>query len=76
MGELGPSSWAEPDLSCRGGGTEPCDADLLARARRTPSGGWLVQLTPTHLEIGDPVHLAALQNAYERLSEIGGRTSP
>ncbi len=49
------------------------DADLLSRARRTASGGWLVQLTEAPLDLDNPAHLDALLRAYERFPEIGGR---
>ncbi|MFY2557346.1 DUF5953 family protein [Corallococcus terminator] len=49
------------------------DADLLTRARRTASGGWVVQLTDAPLDLNDPAHLDALLRAYERFPEIGGR---
>ncbi|HZI15842.1 MAG TPA: DUF5953 family protein, partial [Myxococcus sp.] len=51
------------------------DAELLSRARRTPSGGWVVQLTEAPLDLGTPAHLEALLRAYERFPEIGGATS-
>jgi hypothetical protein len=50
------------------------DAELLTRARRTATGGWVVQLTQAPLELDDPAHLAALLRAYERFPHIGGRT--
>lgn len=49
------------------------DAELLARARRTASGGWVVKLTDAPLDLDKPAHLAALKWAYERFPEIGGR---
>jgi hypothetical protein len=49
------------------------DVDLLSRARRTASGGWVVQITDAHLDLDNPAHLAALLRAYERFPEIGGR---
>jgi hypothetical protein len=49
------------------------DGDLLSRARRTPSGGWIVQLTDTPLDYDNPDHLAALKRTYERFPSIGGR---
>ncbi|MHA7631943.1 DUF5953 family protein [Corallococcus sp. M7] len=49
------------------------DAELLTRARRTPSGGWIVQLTDTPLDYENPLHLEALKRTYERFPEIGGR---
>ncbi|MFB1483387.1 DUF5953 family protein [Corallococcus sp. RDP092CA] len=52
------------------------DAELLTRSRRTPSGGWLVQLTDTPLDLEDPAHLDALLRAYARFAEIGGRDAP
>ncbi|ATB51207.1 hypothetical protein MYMAC_006865 [Corallococcus macrosporus DSM 14697] len=52
------------------------DADLLSRARRTASGGWVVQLTDAPLDLENPAHLDALKRAYERFPEIGGRAAP
>jgi len=52
------------------------DADLLTRARGTPSGGWVVQLTDAPLDLDNPAHLDALKRAYERFPEIGGRATP
>jgi hypothetical protein len=52
------------------------DAGLLARARRTASGGWVVQLTDAPLDYDNPAHLDALKRAYERFPEIGGRAAP
>jgi hypothetical protein len=52
------------------------DAELLTRARRTPSGGWVVQLTDAPLDLDTPAHLDALLRAYERFPEIGGRSAP
>ncbi|KFA90738.1 DUF5953 family protein [Archangium violaceum] len=49
------------------------DAELLARARRTESGGWVVSLTDAPLDLDKPAHLEALKRAYERFPEIGGR---
>ncbi|MFY2558079.1 DUF5953 family protein [Corallococcus terminator] len=49
------------------------DAELLTRARRTPSGGWVVQLTDAPLDLDNPAHLDALKRTYERYSRIGGR---
>ena len=51
------------------------DAELLTRARRTASGGWVVQLTDAPLELDNPAHLDALLRAYERFPEIGGRVA-
>ncbi len=52
------------------------DAELLTRARRTASGGWVVQLTDAPLDLDNPAHLDALKRAYERFPEIGGRAAP
>jgi hypothetical protein len=52
------------------------DAELLSRARRTASGGWVVQLTDAPLDLDDPAHLDALKRAYERFPKIGGRAAP
>ncbi len=52
------------------------DADLLSRARRTSTGGWVVQLTEAPLDLDNPAHLDALKRAYERFPEIGGRSTP
>jgi len=52
------------------------DAELLSRARRTASGGWIVQLTDAPLELDNPTHLEALKRAYERFPQIGGRWAP
>ncbi len=51
-------------------------ADLLSRARRTATGGWVVRLTDTPLDLDNPTHLDTLKQAYERFPEIGGRTHP
>ncbi|RKG79732.1 hypothetical protein D7W79_09675 [Corallococcus exercitus] len=51
------------------------DAEWLARARRTATGGWVVQLTDTPLDLNTPVHLDSLKRAYERFPEIGGRAA-
>ncbi|MBU8897267.1 hypothetical protein KRR26_16755 [Corallococcus sp. M34] len=52
------------------------DAELLSRAWRTVTGGWVVQLTSAPLDLDDPAHLDALLRAYERFPEIGGRATP
>ena len=52
------------------------DAELLTRARRTPSGGWVVKLTDAPLDYDNPAHVDALKRAYERFPKIGGRDSP
>lgn len=51
------------------------DADLLSRARRTATGGWVVWLTDTPLDLDNPSHLEALLRAYERFPQIGGRSA-
>lgn len=52
------------------------DTDLLSRARRTASGGWVVRLTDSPLDLDNPAHREALLRAYERFPEIGGRATP
>jgi hypothetical protein len=52
------------------------DAELLLRARRTATGGWVVRLTDAPLDLDNPAHLDALKRAYERFPEIGGRSTP
>jgi hypothetical protein len=52
------------------------DGDLLSRARRTATGGWVVRLTDAPLDLDNPAHLDALRRAYERFPEIGGRSAP
>ncbi|RKH57652.1 DUF5953 family protein [Corallococcus aberystwythensis] len=49
------------------------DADLLSRARRTATNGWLVRLTDEPLDLDKPAHLDTLLKAYERFPKIGGR---
>lgn len=51
------------------------DADLLARARRTAAGAWLVRLTEAPLDLDDSAHLDALLRAYDRFPAIGGRAN-
>ncbi|NOK32481.1 hypothetical protein D7W79_04910 [Corallococcus exercitus] len=52
------------------------DTELLARSRRTASGGWVVQLTDAPLDYNNPAHLDTLLRTYERFPEIGGRSMP
>ena len=52
------------------------DVEWLTRARRTPSGGWVVQLTDAPLHYDDPAHLDVLKRTYERFPIIGGRSAP
>ncbi|OJH39125.1 DUF5953 family protein [Cystobacter ferrugineus] len=49
------------------------DADLLSRAKRTATGGWMVRLTDTPLDLGNPTHIDALLRGYERFPQMGGR---
>jgi Family of unknown function (DUF5953) len=51
------------------------DAELLSRSRRTATGGWVVRLTETPLDLDNPAHLETLIRTYERFPEIGGRVS-
>ncbi len=51
------------------------DAELLSRARRTASGGWVVPLTDMPFDLDNPAHLDALLRAYARFPEIGGRSA-
>jgi hypothetical protein len=52
------------------------DAELLSRARRTATGGWVVQLTDAPLDLDNSAHLDALKWAYDRFPMIGGRDTP
>ena len=52
------------------------DAELLSRARRTATGGWVVPLTEAPLDFNNPTHVEALLRAYERFPEVGGRSAP
>ncbi|MBZ4331993.1 DUF5953 family protein [Corallococcus sp. AS-1-12] len=49
------------------------DAELLSRARRTATGGWIVRLTEEPLDLDNPIHLETLLRTYERFPAIGGR---
>ncbi|WP_407921815.1 DUF5953 family protein [Corallococcus sp. AB049A] len=49
------------------------DAELLSRARRTATGGWIVRITEEPLDLDNPTHLETLLRAYERFPAIGGR---
>jgi hypothetical protein len=68
--------WSAAAAQAIGFPVPACDAELLSRARRTASGGWIVQLTDTPLDLNNPAHLDALLRAYERFPEIGGRAAP
>jgi len=52
------------------------DAELLSRAKRAATGGWVVRLTDAPLDLDNPSHLDALLRAYERFPKIGGRSAP
>ncbi|RKG96713.1 hypothetical protein D7V97_35205 [Corallococcus sp. CA053C] len=52
------------------------DSEVLKRARRTASGGWVVQLTDAPLDLDNPTHLDTLKRTYERFPEIGARAAP
>ncbi|GMU02150.1 hypothetical protein KH5H1_62700 [Corallococcus caeni] len=65
--------WSDASARALGFPAPSRDADLLSRARRTPTNGWIVQLTDTPLELDKPAHLDALLKAYERFPKIGGR---
>ena len=68
--------WSAPAAKAIGFPDPARDGELLTRARRTASGGWVVQLTDAPLDLDNPAHLDALKRAYERFPEIGGRDSP
>jgi hypothetical protein len=68
--------WSAPAAKAVGFPDPARDAELLTRARRTASGGWVVQLTDAPLDLDNPAHLDALKRAYERFPEIGGRVDP
>ena len=51
------------------------DAELLSRAKRTATGGWVVRLTDAPLDFNDPTHLETLKLAYGRFPAIGGRSA-
>ena len=51
------------------------DAELLSRARRTETGGWVVKLTDAPLDLDNPAHLDTLKRTYARFPEIGGRST-
>ncbi|WNG17512.1 DUF5953 family protein [Cystobacter fuscus] len=68
--------WSEAAARAIGFPDPARDADLLSRSRRTATGGWVVQLTDTPLDLDNPAHLDALKRAYERFPEIGGRSTP
>ena len=49
------------------------DAELLTRARHMDSGGWVIPLTDSPLDLDNPAHLDTLKRAYARFPEIGRR---
>ncbi|RKH49292.1 hypothetical protein D7X96_35660 [Corallococcus interemptor] len=67
--------WSEAAAQAIGFPDAARDSELLSRSRRTPSGGWVVQLTEAPLDYGNPEHIEALRRAYERFPAIGGRDS-
>lgn len=52
------------------------DSEWISRARSTATGGWILQLTDTPLDLDDPAHLEKLLRTYERFPKIGGRSEP
>nr|WP_128796336.1 DUF5953 family protein [Corallococcus coralloides] len=68
--------WSAAAAQAIGFPDPPRDAELLSRARRTASGGWVVQLTDAPLDLDNPAHLDTLKRTYERFPEIGGRAAP
>ncbi|NNB87437.1 DUF5953 family protein [Corallococcus exiguus] len=68
--------WSDASARAIGFPDPARDTEWLSRARRTATGGWIVQLTEAPLDLDDPAHLAALERAYERFPEIGGRGVP
>ncbi|WP_414641259.1 DUF5953 family protein [Archangium sp.] len=65
--------WSAPAAEAIGFPDPSRDAELLARARRTASGGWVVSLTAALLDLDEPAHVEALKRAYDRFREVGGR---
>lgn len=68
--------WSEAAARALGFPDAARDAEWLSRARRTASGGWVVQLTEAPLDLDNPEHLNTLKRAYEHFPEIGGRSTP
>ena len=68
--------WSAPAAKAIGFPDMARDGELLTRARRTATGGWVVPLTDTPLDLDNPTHLDTLMRAYERFPEIGGRVLP
>ncbi|RKH85451.1 hypothetical protein D7Y21_22955 [Corallococcus sp. AB045] len=67
--------WSEAAAQAIGFPDAARDAELLSHSRRTPAGGWVVQLTEAPLDYDNPEHIEALRRAYERFPAIGGRDS-
>jgi hypothetical protein len=67
------NDWSAPAAEAIGFPDPSRDAELLARARRTASGGWVVKLTDAPLDLDKTDHLEALKWAYARFPEVGGR---
>ncbi len=65
--------WSAAAARATGFPDQTRDAELLSRARRTATGGWVVPLSDVPLDLHNPTHLARLKGAYERFPEIGGR---
>jgi hypothetical protein len=68
--------WSAAAAKCIGFPDPERDEDLLSRARRTATGGWVVQLTDAPLDFDNAAHLDAVLRAYERFPDIGGRAIP
>ncbi|MET0403698.1 MAG: DUF5953 family protein [Cystobacter sp.] len=68
--------WSAATASAIGFPDPDRDVDLLSRARRTRTGGWVVRLTEVPLDLDNPAHLSTLKQAYERFPAIGGRAAP
>ncbi|MCP3143542.1 DUF5953 family protein [Pyxidicoccus xibeiensis] len=67
--------WSDASARAIGFPDPARDAELLSRARRTETGGWVVQLTDAPLDFDNPTHLDALLRAYGRFPKIGGRSA-
>ncbi|MFY0524916.1 DUF5953 family protein [Archangium gephyra] len=68
------NDWSDAAAQAIGFPDPARDAELLSRSRRTATGGWVVRLTEAPLDLENPAHLDALERAYERFPEIGGRS--
>ncbi|RKI62992.1 hypothetical protein D7X55_21405 [Corallococcus sp. AB049A] len=65
--------WSDASARALGFPDPSRDAELLSRARRTATNGWVVRLTDEPLDLDRPAHLDALLRSYERFPKIGGR---